>query len=95
MENVNGCESLICRGNEVEGPIGERRMWMAVLVQAVEDWRGDSIRASRAAEEFLFHNHEDFDSVCTGAGVDPGSFRSQLRRLRGCEIHIRPAQLAA
>lgn len=95
MEIVNGREALICRGQEVEGPIGEQRLWTAVLVQALEEWRGDRIRSKREAEKFLFEDHKDFETVCAGAGIEPSSFRSRLRRLRSVETAPRPVQLAA
>jgi hypothetical protein len=95
MKIVTGREALICRGQEVEGPIGEQRLWTAVLLQAVEDWRGDRIRSKREAEQFLFEDHKDFETVCAGAGIDPSSFRSRMRRL--CSVGAAPqhVQLAA
>ncbi len=95
MEIVSGHEALICRGHEVEGPICEHRLWTAVLVQAVEDWRGDRIRSKREAEKFLFEDHKDFETVCAGAGIEPSSFRARLRRLCSIETAPRQVQLAA
>ncbi|MFZ0334469.1 MAG: hypothetical protein WBG29_01540 [Candidatus Acidiferrales bacterium] len=95
MEIVSGREALICRGNEVEGPICEQRLWTAVLVQALEDWRGDRIRTRREAEKFLFEDHKDFETVCAGAGIDPSSFRARLRRLNSAGTAPQPVQLAA
>ena len=40
--------------------IGERRLWTAVVVMAVEDWRNGSLRARREAQRFLFDNDKDF-----------------------------------
>lgn len=82
METLNGRDALVCRRHEVEDPISERRLWAAVLAQALEDWRGDRIRASQEAEEFLLEDHQDFETVCAGAGIDPSSFRARLHRLR-------------
>jgi hypothetical protein len=59
----------------------ERRLWIAVLMQAVVEWRSDRMRAKRDAEAFLFHNEKDFQMVCAGAGMDPSALRSQLLRL--------------
>ena len=39
--------------------ISERRLWTAVLVHAVEDWRKGTLRARREAQDFLFHNDQD------------------------------------
>jgi hypothetical protein len=67
-----------------EGPHdyeAERRLWIAVLMQAVVEWRSDRMRAKREAEAFLFHNEKDFQMVCAGAGMDPSALRSQLLRL--------------
>lgn len=82
MEIMSGRDALICRGNEVERPISEEKLWVAVLAQAVEDWQGDRLRSKREAEQFLFEDEKDFQVVCARAGVDPGSFRAQLNRLR-------------
>lgn len=60
----------------------ERRLWAAVLLQAVEDWRSNNIRANRAAEEFLFKSALDFETVCHGAGFDPSALQTKLRRLQ-------------
>jgi len=69
--------------NEIsEGFIPERRLWAAVLVMAVEDWRNGSLRAKRAAQEFLFEDDRDFEEVCAGAGLDPATFRSKLLKVR-------------
>ncbi len=59
----------------------ERRLWTAVLLQAVEDWRSNNMRAYEAANAFLFHGGEDFDRVCQGAGFEPSALQSKLRRL--------------
>jgi hypothetical protein len=94
MESMSGREALICRGNEVERPIGEQRLWMAVLAQAVEDWQGDRLRSKKDAEQFLFQDQKDFQMVCARAGIDPVNFRSQLLRLRRPE-KTNPVKLAA
>ena len=59
----------------------ERRLWTAVLLQAIEDWRSNNMRAYEAANAFLFHGGEDFDRVCQGAGFEPSALQSKLRRL--------------
>ncbi|MFZ0211100.1 MAG: hypothetical protein WBE20_09915 [Candidatus Acidiferrales bacterium] len=83
---------MICRGVETEGPIGEQKLWIAVLLQALEDFRSDRLRAKRAAEEFLLEDKEDFETVCDGAGIDASAFRTRLSR-----AHLRkgPSLLAA
>lgn len=64
-----------------EEMISERRLWTAVLVTAVEDWRMGTLRAKRSAQEFLFEDDNDFMEVCAGAGIDPSSFRHKLTKI--------------
>jgi hypothetical protein len=67
----------------------ERRLWTAVLLQAVQDWQSVSARARREAETFLFESEADFESVCQHAGIDPGSLQTKLKRLpRASVAHI-------
>jgi hypothetical protein len=40
------------------------------------------LRYSRKAEEFLFHDEKDFQSVCSSAGMDPSNLRERLRSIR-------------
>ena len=68
-------------GSVTEDCISERRLWIAVLTMAVEDWRSGTLRNRREAQQFLFENREDFERVCASAGVDAGSFRSSLLRI--------------
>jgi hypothetical protein len=84
--NVNaGVSSL---ENSVEDSFSERRLWTAVLVSAVQDWRVGPLRAKRAAQDFLFQNDRDFKEVCAGAGIDPENFRSKLMKIgRQIEMH--------
>lgn len=71
----------------IEELIAERRLWTAVLVMAVEDWRAGTLRARRAAQKFLFEDNYDFDEVCAGAGLDPGALRSKLQKI-GRQINL-------
>lgn len=64
-----------------EETIGERRLWTAVLTQAVEDWRNGTLRARRDAQHFLFEDDAEFSRVCAGAGLDPGTLRSKLLKI--------------
>lgn len=61
--------------------MAERRLWTAVLMMAVEDWRDGSLRAKRAAQQFLFEDDRDFEEVCAGAGLDPATLRSKLSKI--------------
>ena len=71
---------------------GERRLWTAVLVQAVVEWRSNNARARNAAEKFLCNSDEDFFTVCAGAGLNPSSFRAQLVRMRPKRETAHPQQ---
>src|ERR1700735_656376 len=61
--------------------IGERRLWTAVVISAVEDWRSGRLRTQRKAQEFLFGSDTDFQTVCARAGVEPSSFRVRFLTL--------------
>jgi len=61
--------------------ISARRLWTAVLRNAVEDWRNGTLRARREAQGPLFENDEDFEMVCTAAGLDSHDFRVRLLKV--------------
>jgi len=61
--------------------IGERRLWTAVIVNAIEEWKAGTLRARRAAQHFLFETDDDFNSVCACAGLDPSHLRSKLLKI--------------
>jgi hypothetical protein len=64
-----------------EDLIGESRLWTAVIVNAVDDWRYGTLRARREAQTFLFEDHADFENVCSRAGLDAESFRGKLLKI--------------
>lgn len=64
-----------------EDLIAARRMWLAVVMQAIQDWRGGTLRARREAQHFLFEEQRAFDTVCANAGLDPENLRSRLRKI--------------
>jgi hypothetical protein len=64
-----------------EDCISERRLWTAVIVTAVEDWRSGTLRARREAQSFLFEDKADFETVCAGAGLDPVTMRARLLKV--------------
>jgi hypothetical protein len=68
-----------------EDLIAERRLWTAVVVSAVEEWRTGTLRARREAQQFLFESKDDFELVCAGAGLDPNDMRSRLKKV-GCML---------
>jgi hypothetical protein len=61
--------------------IGERRLWTAVIVNAIEEWQAGSLRARRAAQHFLFESDSDFNRACACAGLDPVNLRSKLLKV--------------
>jgi hypothetical protein len=69
------------RDTVTEDLIAERRLWTAVVVNAVDDWRTGTLRARREAQQFLFENTHDFELVCAGAGLDPSDMRSRLLKI--------------
>lgn len=64
-----------------EESIGERRLWMAVVANAVEEWKSGALKSRRAAQHFLFENDDDFNHVCACAGLDASSLRSRLLKI--------------
>ena len=88
MEATN-TQALPCTQNSVtEDSIGANRLWTAVIVKAVEDWRMGTLRARREAQKFLFEDDRDFYRVCASAGLDPALFRSKLLKIgRRIEMH--------
>lgn len=65
-----------------ESPIGLRRMWSAVLLQALEDWQSTSLTRKLQAEKFLFQSQNDLASVCRSAGLDPRYVAAKLERMK-------------
>ncbi len=80
-EQMVETQAANAEGSITEECLAERRLWIAVLATAVEDWRSGTLRTRREAQKFLFENHEDYDRVCASAGVDPSGFRSSLLRI--------------
>lgn len=50
---------------------GERRLWRAVVLQAIDDVFSLNDRNQRAAIRWIFGNSKDFRMVCELAGVAP------------------------
>lgn len=75
-------QAFVDTGSDVtEDLISERRLWTAVIVNAVQDWRGGTLRARREAQEFLFDCDADFEMVCAGAGLNVDDFRRRLLKV--------------
>lgn len=60
----------------------ERRLWTAVLLQALEDWNSSNTRHRKEAETFFFDRPEDFARVCRGAGIAANTALARLRRMK-------------
>jgi hypothetical protein len=66
-----------------ELPVAERNLWVAILLQALEDWQSGTLRRRKDAERFFFHCERDFAAVCRGAGLDPSTVLAKLQGMRG------------
>jgi hypothetical protein len=64
------------------GSVGESRLWQAVIVNAILDWKSGPLRLKNQAEDYLFQNQEDFRLVCHLAGMNAGRLRTKLAKLR-------------
>jgi hypothetical protein len=80
-KGMNGGARIVEQEGVTEDCISERRLWTAVVVMAVEDWRNGSLRARREAQSFLFEDSEDFQAVCASAGLDPATLRARLLKI--------------
>ena len=62
--------------------IAEQKLWRAVIAGTVQDWIRGPLRRQRGAEQFLFHDDNDYRTVCFSAGIDPGNLRNRLQKIR-------------
>jgi hypothetical protein len=60
---------------------GVRRVWLAVLSQAIEDLQNERFRYD--ASQFLFTSNSDLAFRCLD--VDPAEFRAKLKEVYGSE----------
>jgi hypothetical protein len=81
MVSITAQVSSEMHNTVTEELISARRLWTAVLLTAVEDWRNGTLRAKREAQEFLFDSGEDFEMVCAAAGLDSSDFRVRLLKI--------------
>jgi len=65
-----------------EENLSDRRLWTAVLLQALEDWKSGNMRLQRGAENFFFQSGDDFARVCRGAGLAPEGVLSRLQAMK-------------
>ncbi len=62
--------------------MSEKRLWQAVLLTTIQEWMWGPLRRKRQAEEYLFQDKKDFQTVCKSAGMDPDQLRTKLEKLR-------------
>ena len=65
-----------------EQPVGERNLWVAILLQALEDWQTGTLMRRRDADLFFFKCERDFAAVCRGAGLDPAIVLGKLQGMK-------------
>ena len=73
-------ETLVHSNDNQE--IAEQKLWRAVIAGTVQDWIRGPIRRQREAEQFLFHDDNDYRTVCFSAEIDPGNLRNRLQKIR-------------
>jgi hypothetical protein len=81
MDTSTAQGNVEMHNNVTEELISARRLWIAVIPNAVEDWRNGTLHARREAQEFLFDNDEDFEMVCTAAALDSYDFRARFLKI--------------
>jgi hypothetical protein len=64
----------------------EQKLWRAVIATTVEGWVSGPLRRKREAEQFLFSDNQDYQTVCFSAGINPGNLRARLEKIRSREI---------
>jgi hypothetical protein len=65
-----------------EREIARQKLWRAVIARTVNEWIRGPLRRQREAEQFLFHDENDYRTVCASAGIDPGDLRDRLQKVR-------------
>jgi hypothetical protein len=73
------------RSTEVEES-AEQKLWRAVIATTVEEWVSGPLRRKREAEQFLFSDNHDFQTVCFSAGINPENLRGRLEKIRTRQI---------
>jgi hypothetical protein len=68
--------------HNVERATAEERLWRAVIASTLQEWVRGPLRYSRIAEQFLFNDNEDFQAVCSSAGMNPDNLRRRLQSIR-------------
>ena len=71
----------LARNNE-DQEIVEQKLWRAVIASTVQEWVDGPLRRQREAEQFLFHDEQDYRTVCFSAGINPENLRERLEKIR-------------
>jgi hypothetical protein len=74
-------EAVLVERNQAQDT-GEEKLWRAVIANTVREWIHGPLRRRREAEQYLFHNTEDYKTVCYSAGINPWDLRERLQRIR-------------
>ena len=64
----------------------EQRLWRAVIASTVEEWVNGPLRQKREAEQFLFSDNRDYQTVCYSAGINPENLRGRLEKIRSRQL---------
>ena len=71
----------LARNND-DQEIVEQKLWRAVIASTVQEWVDGPLRRQREAEQFLFHDEQDYRTVCFSAGINPENLRERLEKIR-------------
>jgi hypothetical protein len=63
-----------------------QKLWRAVIATTVEEWVSGPLRRKQEAEQFLFSDDQDFQTVCYSAGINPENLRGRLERIRSSQV---------
>ena len=63
-----------------------QKLWRAVIATTVEEWVSGPLRRRREAEQFLFSDNQDYQTVCYSAGINPENLRDRLEKIRSRQI---------
>jgi hypothetical protein len=64
----------------------EQKLWRAVIASTVEEWVNGPLRRKREAEHFLFHDEQDYRTVCSSAGINAEDLRRRLEKIRSRQL---------
>jgi len=73
----------------------EQRLWRAVIASTVEEWVNGPLRRRREAEKFLFSDNDDFQTVCSSAGMNPKDLRYRLEKFRARHASVAQSSICS